>query len=47
MKCDAKNIKDKSWEEITKPLVEAMAKTNLKEEDVDDLIHRMRKENKI
>ena len=39
-----KKVQSMSWEEITKPLVEAMAKTNLKEEDVDDLIHRMRKE---
>jgi len=32
-----------SWEEVTKPLREAMKKTNLKESDVPEIIHRFRK----
>jgi len=35
------NIK-KTWEEVTRPLREAMKHSNLKEEDVPELIHRMR-----
>ena len=32
----------KTWEEITRPLREAAKKPGFKEEDVVDLIHRMR-----
>ena len=35
--------KAKTWDEITRPLRESMAKTNLKESDVVDLVHRVRK----
>lgn len=42
-----KSVKDMSWNEITQPLVDAMAKTGMKETEVVDLIHRMRKENKL
>lgn len=41
-----KKVQSMSWEEITKPLREAAQKAGLKEEDVPDLIHRMRKEKK-
>lgn len=34
----------KTWEEITRPLREAAKKSEFKESDVVDLIHRMRKE---
>ena len=36
----------KSWEELTKPLREAVKKSNLKEEDIVNLIHKFRKEKK-
>ncbi len=39
-----KKIQSMSWEEVTRPLREA--KKNIREEDVDELIHRMRKEKK-
>lgn len=32
-----------SWEEVTKPLREAMKKFNLKENDVPKIVHRFRK----
>jgi len=41
-----KKIVSASWNELTQPLVDAMAKTNMKESDVVDLIHKMRKEKK-
>ena len=41
-----KKVSMQTWEEVTKPLKEAMAKTDLKESDVVDLIHRFRKEKK-
>ena len=34
-----------SWEEITKPLREAMKKSDMKESDVPDLVHKIRREN--
>jgi AbrB family looped-hinge helix DNA binding protein len=34
---------EKTWEEVTRPLREAAKKSGLKEEDVPDMIHRMRK----
>ena len=34
----------KTWAELTKPLREAAKKSGLKEADVVDIIHRMRKE---
>ena len=37
-----KRITMQSFEEITKPLKEAMKKTGLKESDVPDIIHRFR-----
>ena len=37
-----KKVHDLSWEEITKPLREA--KKKLREEDVDELIHKIRRE---
>jgi len=37
---------EKTWAEVTKPLRDAIAKTNLKESDVVDIIHRMRKAKK-
>ncbi|HZX12736.1 MAG TPA: AbrB/MazE/SpoVT family DNA-binding domain-containing protein [Candidatus Nanoarchaeia archaeon] len=36
-----KKIEDISWEQVTKPLREA--KKKIKEEDVSDLIHKIRK----
>ncbi|MEK6891173.1 MAG: nucleotidyltransferase domain-containing protein [Nanoarchaeota archaeon] len=36
---------NKTWEEITKPLREAAKKSDLKEENVVDLVHRSRKLN--
>jgi AbrB family looped-hinge helix DNA binding protein len=39
-----KKVKDLSWAEITKPLREA--KKKIREEDVVDIIHRMRKKEK-
>lgn len=42
-----KKVQSMSWEEITKPLREAAKKSGLKEEDVTDLIHKMRKEKRI
>ena len=41
-----KKVSIQSFAEITKPLREAAKKSGLKEEDVVDLIHRMRKERK-
>jgi AbrB family looped-hinge helix DNA binding protein len=41
-----KSVKNMSWDEVTQPLRDAMAKTSMKESDVVDLIHRMRKEKK-
>jgi|GEM_PF-321899 len=38
---------EKTWEEITRPLREAMAKTNLKESDAVDIVHRFRKAKKL
>jgi AbrB family looped-hinge helix DNA binding protein len=38
-----KKVESMSWDEITKPLREEMKKSNLKESDVVDIIHRMRK----
>ena len=40
-----KSVKNMSWAEITQPLVDAKKKIN--EEDVVDLIHRLRREKKI
>ena len=39
-----KVMTEKTWEEITKPLREAAKKSDLKESDVADIIHRMRRE---
>jgi hypothetical protein len=36
----------KTWEEITRPLREKMAKTNLKESEIPDIVHRFRKTKK-
>ena len=36
----------KTWKEITRPLREAAKKSGLKEEDVIDIIHRMRAKEK-
>ena len=33
----------KTWEEVTRPLREASKRSNFKEEDVVDLVHRVRK----
>ena len=38
--------KTKTWEEITKPLRESIVKSDLKESDVVDLVHRVRKSRK-
>jgi AbrB family looped-hinge helix DNA binding protein len=38
-----KKVESMSWDEITKPLRDAVKKTGLKESDVVDIIHRMRK----
>ena len=40
-----KKVQSMSWEEITKPLVEA--KKKIREEDVSDLIHEMRRKKKL
>jgi len=34
---------EKTWEEVTRPLREAAKKSNFNEEDVVDLVHRVRK----
>ncbi len=39
-----KRVESLSWEEITKPLREAAKQAGLKEEDVPDMIHRMRRQ---
>ena len=39
-----KTLDQISWEELTRPLVEEMAKSGLKESDVPDIVHRFRKE---
>jgi len=39
-----KKVIPESWEEITRPFKEAAKKSGFKESDVDELIHRMRKE---
>lgn len=41
-----KRVNMQTFAEITKPLKEAANKSGLKESDVDDIIHRMRKEKK-
>ena len=38
-----KAMTDKTWEEITHPIREAVKKSNLKEEDVVKLVHKLRK----
>ena len=38
-----KKVTSASWDELTRPLKEAMAKTSMKESDVSDLIHKIRK----
>jgi len=38
---------EKTWAEITNPLREAMAKTDLKESDAVDIVHRFRKAKKL
>jgi len=35
--------KMKSWEEVTKPLRESIKKSDLKESDIPDILHRFRK----
>jgi len=37
-----KKVNMQTWAEVTKPLKEAMAKTNLKESDVLGIVHRFR-----
>ncbi|MFH1711069.1 MAG: AbrB/MazE/SpoVT family DNA-binding domain-containing protein [Nanoarchaeota archaeon] len=37
-----KKVNMQTWAEVTKPLKEAMAKTNLKESEVTDIVHRFR-----
>ena len=37
-----KKVNMQTFEELTKPLREAMAKTGMKESDVPDMIHRFR-----
>ena len=39
-----KNTKEPTFAEITKPLKEAAKKAGMKEEDVVDLIHKIRRE---
>ena len=41
-----KKARKDTWEEITRPLKEAAKKAGLKEEDVVDMVHRMRKEHR-
>ena len=38
---------EKTWAEITNPLREAMAKTDLKESDAIDIVDRFRKAKKL
>lgn len=38
-----KKVESMSWDEITKPLRDEVKKSDLKESDVVDIIHRMRK----
>jgi len=38
-----KKFEEMTWNEITKPLKVAMAKTNMKESDVPELVQRFRK----
>ena len=37
-----KKVDMQTWVEVTKPLKEAMAQTNLKESDVTEIVHRFR-----
>ncbi len=39
-----KKVNTQTFEEITRPLKEAMKKNGMKESDVTDMIHRFRKE---
>lgn len=39
-----KKVSMQTWAEVTKPLKDAMAKTDMKESDVVDMIHRFRAE---
>jgi AbrB family looped-hinge helix DNA binding protein len=41
-----KRVNTQTWAEITKPLREAMQKTEMKESNVPDLIHKLRKAKK-
>ncbi len=41
-----KKVNMQTWNEVTKPLKEAMAKTNLKESEVPDIVQRFRKKQK-
>ncbi len=37
-----KKVSMQTWEDVTKPLKESMKKTELKESDVSDIVHRFR-----
>ncbi len=39
-----KRVSSLSWEEITKPLREAAKKSGMKESDVPELVHRIRRQ---
>jgi len=41
-----KKVEEMTWDEITKPLKVAMAKTGMKESDVPELVQRFRKNKK-
>ena len=39
-----KKVQSMSWDEITRPLREAAKKAGMKEEDVPDMVHRIRRQ---
>jgi len=41
-----KKVESLSWEEITRPLRDAAKKSGLKESDVVDIVHKVRKQKK-
>ena len=42
-----KKVNMQTWADVTKPLKEAMAKTSLKESEIQDIVHRFRKNKKL
>jgi len=41
-----RKVTEQTWGEITRPLREAAKKAGLREEDVNDIVHKMRKNRK-